>query len=100
MRKLTIVVLEAAIQDLEQIWLYTFETWSQDQADRYHTLITAEIEFLAAKPESGKHLDHIRIGYRSSKVKSYYIFYRITTTEIEIVRILHERMDIPNRLNG
>lgn len=99
MRKLKIVILEEAIQDLEEIWFYTFTTWSQEQADRYHSLIIKEIEFLATKPESGKILDHLRNGYRSSKVKSHYIFYRFTSNEIEIIRILHENMDIPNRIN-
>ena len=98
MRKLKIVILEQAIQDLEEIWLYTFTTWSSEQADRYHSLITKEIEFLTTRPESGKILDHLRKGYRSSKVKSHYIFYRYTSTELEIIRILHENMDIPNRL--
>lgn len=98
MRKLKIVILEQAIQDLEEIWLYTFTTWSPEQADRYHSLITKEIEFLTTRPESGKILDHLRKGYRSSKVKSHYIFYRYTSTELEIIRILHETMDIPNRL--
>jgi len=58
-----------------------------------------EIAFLATKPKSGKIIDHIRKGYLSSKVKSHYIFYRYTSNEIEIVRILHESVDIPNRLN-
>jgi toxin ParE1/3/4 len=99
MRKLKIVILGEAIQDLEEIWFYTFNTWSLEQADRYHSLITKEIEFLATKPNSGKILDHIRVGYRSTKVKSHYIFYRFTSTELEVVRILHENIDIPNRLN-
>jgi len=98
MSKLNIVFHEAAMLDLEEIWYYTFTTWSLEQADRYFSLITKEIEFLATKPESGKTIDHIRKGYRSSKVKSHYIFYRFTLTEIEIIRILHESMDIPNRL--
>lgn len=99
MRKLKIIFLEAAIQDLEEIWHYTFTTWSLEQADRYHSLILKEIDFLAAKPKAGKTQDHLRKGYSSSKVKSHYIFYRVTFNEIEIVRILHESMDIPNRLN-
>ena len=99
MKKLKIVILKEAIQDLEEIWFYTYTTWSQEQADRYHSLIVTEIEFLVKKPDSGKILDHLRKGYRSSKVKSHYIFYRFNSNELEIVRILHENMDIPNRLN-
>jgi len=98
MRKLKIVVNEVAIRDLEEIWLYTFQNWSIDQADRYHTLIMNEIEFLSKNPKSGKNKDHLRVGYWSAKVKSHIIFYRVFETEIEIMRILHESMDIPNRL--
>ncbi len=64
MRKLKIVVLEEAIHDLEEIWFYTFTTWSQEQADRYHSLINKEIDFLATKPQSGKIVDYLRQGYR------------------------------------
>ena len=99
MKKLKIIFLEEAILDFEEIWFYTFKTWSLEQADRYHSLIMKEIEFLATKPQSGKALDHIRKGYKSSKVKSHYIFYRFNSNELEIVRILHENMDIPNRLD-
>lgn len=99
MRKLKIVIREEAIQDLEEVWIYTFNTRSLAQADRYHSLIIKEIEFLARNPEAGKMLNDIRKGYRSSKVKSHYIFYRVISNELEIIRILHERMDIPNRLN-
>ena len=99
MKKLKIVFHEAAIVDLEEIWFYTFQTWSLEQADRYHGLIYKEIEFLAGKPKSGKDISHIREGYRSCKIKSHYIFYKYSLTEIEIIRILHESMDIPNRLD-
>ena len=99
MRKLKIVFHQSAIEDLEEIWFYTLQTWSLEQADRYHGLIYTEIDFLANSPDSGKDLNHIRKGYRSSKVKSHFIFYKYSSLEIEIIRILHENMDIPNRLN-
>ena len=98
-KKRKIVLLEQAIEDLEEIWFYTFKTWSIEQADRYYALISNEIDFLASKPQSGKNLNNLREGYYSAKVKSHFIFYRFTPQEIEIVRILHENMDIPNRLD-
>jgi toxin ParE1/3/4 len=90
-----------AAEDIENIWLYTFETWSLEQADRYVNLIFDEIEYLAANPKSGKDFNHIRKNYRCSKVKSHIIFYRLTDkqNDIEIIRVLHQRMDIENRLN-
>jgi toxin ParE1/3/4 len=98
MKPLRIIFLVEAINDLEEIWSYTLETWSLEQADRYHNLIMKEVEYLSLHPGSGKDISELREGYRYAKVKSHLIFYRYSKTEIEIVRILHESMDFPNRL--
>jgi toxin ParE1/3/4 len=88
-----------AAEDLENIWLYTFENWSLEQADRYVNLIFDEIEYLSSNPKSGKDYSHIRDSYRCSTVKSHLVFYRQNThSDIEIIRILHQRMDIEGRL--
>ncbi len=90
-----------ASEDIENIWLYTFEHWSLEQADRYVNLIFDEIEYLADHPNSGKDLNYIRKDYRCSRVKSHIIFYRLIDKQrgIEIIRVLHQRMDMENRLN-
>ena len=90
-----------AQNDIENIWLYTFENWSTAQADRYYNLILDEIENLAQNLEVGKDCSHIRKDYLRSKVKSHFIFYKINKKEntIEIIRVLHQQMDIENRLN-
>lgn len=90
-----------ASDDIESIWLYTYENWSLKQADRYINLIIDEIEYLADNPDSGKDFSHIRKNYRCAKVKSHLIFYRLinVNTDIEVIRVLHQRMDIENRLN-
>jgi toxin ParE1/3/4 len=97
MKRRKVIIHEAAISDLEDIWLYTLETWSTEQADRYHNLLYKEIEFLSSKPTSGKSMGHLRPDYYSSKVKSHFIFYKFSASELEIIRILHESMDIPNK---
>ena len=88
-----------AVSDLDGIWIYTFKNWSVQHADRYYNLIISEIEFLSANPDSGKSPEHIRKGYKSSKVKSHLIFYKVNADNIvEVIRILHQQMDIENRL--
>ncbi len=100
MKKKTYLLSKKAVLDLEEIWLYTVEKWSIEQADRYYNLIIAEIEFICKNIHSGRPLDYIKKGYRVSKLKSHLIFYRISSEQIiEVIRILHESMDIPNRLN-
>ena len=93
-------ISQAASRDIENIWLYTIEKWSIKQADRYFNLIMDEIEYLAEDPKSGKDYSSVKKGYFRSQIKSHFIFYKINrkNQEIEIIRILHQRMDIETRL--
>ncbi|TDX82576.1 type II toxin-antitoxin system RelE/ParE family toxin [Epilithonimonas xixisoli] len=86
--------------DLENIWLYTFEEWSLEQADYYFDLLMDEIEYISENPKSGKDYNSARKGYFRSRIKSHFIFYRINLKEekIEIIRILHQQMDIDSHL--
>jgi toxin ParE1/3/4 len=88
-----------ALNDLEKLWLYTFETWSHEQADRYLNLLMDEIEYLTVNPKSEKNYSHLRKGYFRSRVKSHFIFYKINLKDnkLEIIRILHQQMDIESR---
>lgn len=97
---MTYKISRAALHDLENIWLYTLEMWSPEQANRYYNLILDEIEYLTLHPTSGKNYDYVRKGYLRTRVKSHFIFYKINEKEnlIEIIRILHQQMDIEARL--
>ena len=90
-----------AKNDIEKIWLYTFENWSLKQADRYFDLIMDEVEYIAENPSSGKDYSDVRKGYLRSRVKSHFIFYKVNKkqNEVEIIRVLHQSMNIENRLN-
>ena len=88
-----------AKNDIEKIWLYTFENWSLEQADRYYKEIYQEIKYITEDFESGKDIGKIKSGYRQAKMKSHLIIYKKADDGIiEIVRVLHQMMDIPNRL--
>jgi len=89
-------ISKLAESDLENIWLYTFEEWSLEQADYYYDLIMDEIEYIAENPKIGKDFNVVRKGYFRSRVKSHFIFYKINLKEekVEIIRILHQQMDI------
>lgn len=92
-------ISKQAIQDLTDIWEYTLNKWSKIQADRYFALMMGEIEFIADNFNSGKAIEDTRKSYRVTKVKSHLIFYRkVENDVVEIVRILHQRMDVKKRL--
>ncbi|MGE5944660.1 MAG: type II toxin-antitoxin system RelE/ParE family toxin [Flavobacteriales bacterium] len=92
-------ISKQAIDDLNGIWIYTFNKWSKEQADRYYDLIIEEIEFIADNYLIGKSAEQTRKNYRITKIKSHLIFYRkIENDIVEIVRILHQRMDVKKQL--
>lgn len=97
---MTFRISTEAANDLEDIWYYTFENWSVEQADRYLNLILDEIKYLAEKPESGTDYGKVRKGYFISKVKSHFIFYKISSEEnnLDVIRVLHEMMEIDSHL--
>jgi toxin ParE1/3/4 len=88
-----------ALEDIDKIWLYTLENWSLNQANHYYRSIYQEIDYLVKDFEAGKDIGHIKFGYRKYSVKSHFIIYRKAEDgTIEIIRVLHQMMDIPNQL--
>jgi len=93
------IISEKALEDINNIWIYTAENWSVELADRYYNLIIDEIEYTVDNLDMARDFGKIRKSYRYSKVKSHLIFFKKDrANEIEVVRILHERMDIENQL--
>ena len=93
-------ISRAAQLDLEHIWEYTLKNWSVEQADRYYNLILDEIYYLVNQPKSGKEYGILRKDYFRVRIKSHFIFYRINHSMkvIEIIRILHELIDVDTLL--
>jgi toxin ParE1/3/4 len=89
----------AAQADLSEIWDYSARNWGANQADRYILRIREACEDLAAGRERGRPIDDIRSGYRKLAVRLHFLFYRVTDAGlIDVVRILHKRMDVAARL--
>jgi toxin ParE1/3/4 len=88
-----------AVEDLSRIWDYTYEVWSENQADKYYVMLIDSCREISEHPVMGKNYDEIYEGLLGLKVGKHIIFYRIVkSTEIEVLRILHGRMDLKNRL--
>ncbi len=92
-------ISQRALQDLNEIWQYTYANWSIVQADRYYNLILDQIEFLSKEVYNGISRDYIKTGYRSITIKSHIVFYKISDDNVmEVVRILHKMVDIETKL--
>jgi len=83
--------------DLEQIWLYTFKHWSREQADKYIRDLATTMEDLACDAKTGR-ICSVREGYYQYAVGSHIVFYRMPHDELDVTRILHQRMDVERHL--
>lgn len=85
-----------AVEDLTSIWEYTFETWSERQADEYYgMLISACGKAMALTSFPASHYDEISRDLYGIKAGHHIIFFKhLINGDVLIVRILHERMDI------
>ncbi|MDO5969947.1 type II toxin-antitoxin system RelE/ParE family toxin [Flavivirga aquimarina] len=88
-----------AVEDLNRIWDYTFEQWSEKQADSYYNMLLDNCQEIANNPDLGKNHDGITTKLFGFKTNRHIIFYRILESKpVEITRILHGRMDLKNRI--
>ncbi len=88
------VLSPAARADLEGIWDYTSERWDDRQAEEYLREIQRAVERISENPKLGLACDEVRTGYRKHSVGPHTLYYRIVGGVIDVVRTLHERMDI------
>lgn len=95
---MTYRITNSAYDDLEKIWLYTAENWSLKQADKYINLIMDGIELIAENPAIGRDRRSLRMGYFSFNIESHVIFYKIPEEYVEIIRVLHQKMDLESNL--
>lgn len=94
-----VILRQEAINDLNDIWNYTFEQWSENQADKYYSTLKFACEKIGENPNLGKEYAEIRKNLLKFKSGKHIIFYHlISEDEIEVIRILHEKMDLKNRL--
>lgn len=91
-------ISQATYEDLKQIWLYTAENWSLEQADKYIHLIIDGIELLAENPAIGRDRRSLRMGYFGFNIESHVIFYKFPAENVEIIRILHQKIDLESNL--
>ncbi len=90
------VFSKRAIEDLSGIWNYTADMWGEQQADSYYNAIIEMCRKMTAKsPSIQREYTEIGTGIYGVKVFKHIVFYRISHEDVvEIIRILHERMDL------
>lgn len=81
--------------DIVGIWQYTYQTWGKQQADRYLRQLERRFIDLAQNPAKGSPREELFSSCRIYPEGKHLIFYRSSDNGIEVVRVLHERMNVP-----
>ncbi len=89
-----VIVSEEAQEDVIAIWDHISGD-NPGAADAFIDHIDAKFEMLARNPHAGRQRDELACGIRSVVLGDYVIFYRITTPDVTIMRVVHGARDIP-----
>lgn len=94
----TLRLSRRARSDLETIWNYTLAEFGETQAQAYLTELENGMSVLLDYAEIGRSAEHIKIGYRALTKEHHVIYYIVSEHHIDIIGVLHERMDPATQL--
>ncbi|SKA94419.1 toxin ParE1/3/4 [Paucidesulfovibrio gracilis DSM 16080] len=83
---------------LKSVWRYTYETWGEGKADVYLAEIDAKLNQLTDNPNLGRTRPDVKANYHSIKVNKHIVFYLFDDEHIDVIGVLHEKMDVLTRL--
>ena len=95
---MTYVLLPRARRDLIEIWDYTDRVWGAPQADQYIREVNAVFVGLAEGRVVTLPVGVGRQGYRKALCGQHVVFFRDGEGTVEIVRVLHQRMDFEGKV--
>lgn len=88
-----LIIAPAAKADLKDIYQYGLRQWGQAQSEAYLEILKVKFWSLTEQPLIGTERPELLAGMRSLPIESHILFYRVTTTNVEIIRVLHGRQD-------
>jgi toxin ParE1/3/4 len=83
----------AARHDLEDIWLYTAQTWTMAHADRYTDIIVDTFDRLLFMPEMARERPEFDPHVRIHSSAEHLIIYRVERDHLIILRVLGAEQD-------
>lgn len=89
---------DSAREDMIKIWLYTHQTWGDEQADRYQEQLHDCCQKLADQKSLDRHASGVN-GARVYRCQRHYLFFLRENDDVIVLAVLHERMDLIARLH-
>lgn len=82
-----------ALADLDDIWRFSAESWSIEQADRYIDDLVRIFELIATMPTLAREHSEFKPPVRIHVHESHLIVYTIAEDHVSIMRLLGGRQD-------
>ncbi|WP_437891408.1 type II toxin-antitoxin system RelE/ParE family toxin [Phytobacter sp. V91] len=86
-----------ANEDLESIWLYGFEMFGMEKADRYILHLSSVFGHIA-QHRAGRRREELGQDIRSFPSRQHVIFYKEDEQAIIVIRVLHHSQDVETHL--
>jgi toxin ParE1/3/4 len=93
-----VVMRPRAEADIDSIVEYTKAEWGEPQAKRYLDDLRRQIDFAAEIPGIGSQVVGLPGEYRKIRSGAHRVIYRCLETELIVVRVIHEREDVPSEI--
>ncbi len=92
-------LLPAAERDLESIWHYTEKNWGANQADCYIDGLIDLFELLSENPQMCRERHEFCPPVFIHHHAHHLVVFMVSSIGIDVIRILHESMDIDAHLD-
>jgi toxin ParE1/3/4 len=92
------VLSNTAEADLDGIYVYSFETFGETQADAYFLSLRDCLQTLAEKPRMGQSAKTLHAGLLCHRHARHIVYYLVEDGGIFVVRVLHDAMDAPRHV--
>ena len=87
-----------AKDDLDRIWEQTSDNWGRAQARLYLGKIKHACRLIANNPYIGRSQEEFLAGLHVFTVEKHMLCYFIDEDKIDVLRILHRRMDVESHI--
>jgi len=87
-------------EDMVEIWRYTLRKWGEEQADLYIDTLLLRFIWLTENASLWKPRPELSPDLYSYVHKRHVIFFCATSEVMEILRVLHEKMDFPRHFDS
>jgi toxin ParE1/3/4 len=87
------ILAPSATRDLDRLSQYFLET-NVEAGERLFKALNQQFHNLTQFPNIGKPYPHLNSHIRGLIVEKHIIFYRVTKTQVEIVRVVDGRQDL------